>query len=74
MKRYEQVLIKKGHQTLYLDYDPKPGSLQRHLKRACSDITSSPKSLIVADPTDFILEKRLQRICQQLGVAGIPRG
>ena len=68
MKRYEQVLINKGHQTLYLDYDPKPGSLQRHLKRVCSDITSSPKSLIVADPTDFILEKRLQRICQQLGV------
>ena len=68
MKRYEQVLIKKGHQTLYLDYDPKPKSLDRHLKRVCKDMTSSPKSLIVAEPSDFMLEKRLHRICERLGV------
>ena len=68
MKRYEQVLIKKGHQTLYLDYDPKPKSLDRQLKQVCKDMTSTPKSLIVAEPSDFMLEKRLQRICKKLKV------
>ena len=68
MKRYEQVLIDKGLKTLYLEYDPKSKSLDRHLKRVCKDMTSSPKSLIVAEPSDFMLEKRLHRICEKLGV------
>ncbi len=66
MKRYEQVLIKKGIQTLYLDYDPKPNSLDRHLQQVRDSMTSSPQSLIVAEPSDFILEKRLERICDKL--------
>ena len=68
MKRYEQVLKEKGHRTLYLDYDPKQKSLDRHLKQVCKDMTSTPRTLIVAEPSDFMLEKRLQRICKRLKV------
>ncbi|MDG1873252.1 MAG: cryptochrome/photolyase family protein [Mariniblastus sp.] len=69
MKRFEFMLQEKGHRTLYLDYDSEPESLKRHLKTVVETMTSSPKKLIVADPTDFMLEKRLERFCEQLGVA-----
>ena len=66
MKRYEQTLKAKGHQTLYLDYNAKPESLKTHLRKIKRTMTSSPQKLIVAEPTDFMLEKRLNRFCSQL--------
>ncbi len=68
MKRYEQMLQAKGVKTLYLDYSPESGSLQKHLQSVCETMTSSPKKLIVAEPDDFLLEKRLCRICDSIGV------
>ena len=68
MKRYEQMLQAKGFETLYLDYNPKPDSLKLHLKKISRSLTSSPRQVVVADPTDFMLEKRLQRFCSELNL------
>jgi len=66
MKRYEQMLQAKGLETLYLNYNSKPDSLKLHLTKVKRTMTSSPKKVVVADPTDFMLEKRLARFCGQL--------
>ena len=66
MKRYEQMLQAKGFETLYLDYDPKPDSLKLHLKKISHSLASSPRKIVVAEPTDFMLEKRLQRFSREL--------
>ncbi|MEO8269551.1 MAG: cryptochrome/photolyase family protein, partial [Aureliella sp.] len=66
MKRYEKMLQAKGIETLYLDYDDKPDSLRAHLQLLTRTISSSAPKLVVAEPTDFLLEKRLQRFCGQL--------
>ena len=68
MKRYQQYLEKKGHSTHYFEYDSSNHSLHRHLKELCKPKKSKPDSLIVADPTDFILEKRLKRYSEKLAV------
>ncbi len=66
MKRYEQMLQAKGIETLYLDYDGKPDSLRAHLQHLSRTMSASAPKLVVAAPTDFMLEKRLQRFCVQL--------
>lgn len=68
MKRYELMLQAKGLKTLYLDYNPEPDSLRSHLKNVSRTLTSSPKKLIVAELTDFMLEKRFERFCEQLKI------
>lgn len=68
MKRYESSLQEKGLKTLYLDYDPKPKSLRRHLAAIKRSLESSPSKLIVVEPNDFMLEKRLNRFCDELKI------
>ena len=68
MKRFEQALQAKGLATLYLEYDPAPESLLDQLTEIADSMTSSPRKLIVADPTDFMLEKRLKRYCSRRGL------
>jgi len=68
MKRYEQALQSKGFKTMYLDYDHRPGSLLRQIEQIASSMTSSPRKLVLTQPTDFILEKRLDRFCNRIGV------
>jgi len=51
---------------LYLEYDGKKDSLLRHLKKIKRGLKSTPKKLITTHPTDFMLEKRLLRFCEQL--------
>ena len=68
MKRYELMLQSKGLKTLYLDYNSEPDSLRRHLQQVVQTMTSSPSKLIAAEPTDFILDKRLNRFCDQLNI------
>jgi deoxyribodipyrimidine photolyase-related protein len=68
MKRYEQWLQNEGYQTQYVDYDPTPGALEKQLKKIKRALKSSPKKLLVADPIDFILEKRLREIEGELKV------
>jgi deoxyribodipyrimidine photolyase-related protein len=68
MKRYEAWLQDRGFNTEYIDYDPDEDALHKQLKKVVKSIKSSPKKLLVADPTDFILEKRLNRIGGKLKV------
>ena len=68
MKRYEQRIQEKGIETVYLEYDGKKESLLRHLKKIKRGLKSSPKKLITTHPTDFMLEKRLNRFCDQLKI------
>jgi deoxyribodipyrimidine photolyase-related protein len=68
MKRYQKKLQLDGHETLYLDYDPAPDSLLNHLTEIAGSMTSCPRKLIIADPTDFMLEKRLKRFGARLGL------
>ena len=69
MKRYEAMLQEKGQDTLYLEYDPEPESLLRHLTAIAESMTSSPRKVILAEPNDFMLEKRLHRHCEKLDIA-----
>ena len=66
MKRYEKSLQDNGHQTLYLEYDQRSGSLQEHLKVVSLSKRSASPEWAVAEPTDFILEKRLKRAFDRL--------
>lgn len=68
MKRYQQRLEKKGIATNYFDYDPTKNSLHKHLSKLCKPKKSKPDKFFVANPTDFILEKRLRNICEELDV------
>ena len=68
MKRYQEYLDTKGWETLYVDYDPRPQSLLRQLEHIRQTMTSTPQRVLVADPTDFILSKRLERFCHQVGL------
>lgn len=64
MKRYQQVLETKGFDTQYLDYLDTDDSLLRHLK----SVAKKDRQFCVADPTDFMLEKRLLRIAAELDI------
>lgn len=61
MKRRQVQLEKAGHTVHYLDYDDQPHSLTRQLAQL------NAKSLLVADPVDFILSKRLSRFSEDSG-------
>ncbi len=69
MKRYEQWLNAQGINTLYIEHSPEQDSLEKHLKNIRRSMTSAPKKFIVAEPSDFVLEKRLNRFCRRLKIA-----
>ena len=66
MKRYEQALQSKGLETLYLEHNSEAGSLRNHLSEIGQSMTSTPRKLMVVEPDDFMLEKRLRRCCDEL--------
>ena len=68
MKRYQQELESRGYSTHYFDYDQGKQSLRKHLKSLCKPKESKHAKFAVAEPTDFILEKRLSRFCDELNV------
>lgn len=68
MKRYEAWLQSKDWRTEYLEYDPQPDSLSRQLEYVADSMTSTPARWVVADPVDFMLEKRLRRISNELEI------
>ena len=68
MKRYEALLQEQGLKTKYLEYDPAADALFQQLSDVAESMSSSSRKLIVAEPTDFILEKRLKRHCAALSV------
>jgi deoxyribodipyrimidine photolyase-related protein len=68
MKRYEALLKDRGFETVYIDYDQRERSLDHHLKKLCQPKKNKPGKFFVAQPTDFMLEKRLARIAADLEV------
>lgn len=80
MKRYEWQLKEQGFSTLYLEYnsqvdvqmddpiDSPSNSLLRHLETISQSTKLPTCKILVAEPADFLLEKRLRRFCDQLGI------
>jgi deoxyribodipyrimidine photolyase-related protein len=66
MKRYEVMLQNNGFPTTYVEYDARPGSLQVHLSKLCRPGRNGGDRMMVVQPIDFILEKRLARISREL--------
>ncbi len=61
MKRYEQMLREQGIETKYIEYDSEPNALSRQLSKVLGNRSRRKRELLVAEPVDFILEKRLLR-------------
>ena len=66
MLRYQQRLEDAGFPTEYLDYQLSSKSLFDHLKGQTKD--KRPSKFLVAEPHDFILERRLDQCSKKLGV------
>lgn len=58
MKRYEQMLLDDGHSVTYIEHNAGADSLQRTLS---SVLPKKKQRLLVMDPVDFVLKKRLNR-------------
>lgn len=68
MKRYEAALQKKSYPTQYVEYQPGPKSLDRQLEQICNSSAIRIEKFVTLDPTDFVLQKRLDRIAERLNV------
>lgn len=65
MKAYEKRLNDLGYDVTYVDYD-RDETIDRWLKK---QLGRSPfNEVVVADPTDFLVEKRLRRFCEEEGI------
>ena len=65
MKAFQRRLEELGHEVTYLDYDRErtTGKILTKLHK-----NGSFDEIVTADPTDFLLEKRLRRFCEESGV------
>ena len=68
MKRYEAQCVDQGFKTVYLDHDSAEDSLKRQLEKLFKPKKLKPKRFETLEPVDFMLRKRLDRFCEQLGV------
>ncbi len=68
MKRFADRLKDKGYNTKYVDYSVDQPTLIDQLRRATKTSKRKGEKLIVADPVDFILNKRLRAAADKLGV------
>ncbi len=68
MKRYESKLRDEGFQVEYIEYESRTNALKRQLKQILQSAKNKPKRFTCAHPTDFLLEKRLQKASSELGV------
>ena len=69
MKRYEATLADKEYKTIYLDHCDQPDSLKNHLESLFKPKTLKPKRFETLEPADFMLRKRLERFCRELGTS-----
>ncbi|MEM6779264.1 MAG: cryptochrome/photolyase family protein [Planctomycetota bacterium] len=65
MRRYESDLRDQGYDVRYVEYDPSGTSLTDQLKRT-TKLYPEETSVCCVDPTDFVLEKRLRKACDEL--------
>jgi deoxyribodipyrimidine photolyase-related protein len=68
MKRYAARLEQQGHEVLYLEHKPSPGGLAESLQGLLKSKPVYRGEFTVAEPVDFLLEKRLRRAGKHLGV------
>ena len=68
MKRYEGLLANKGFSTRYIEYQGPEFDLKTVLRKLFWKKVERPEVLYVADPHDFILEKRIRLGCDKLGI------
>ncbi len=62
MKRYEKDLLLKGIEVEYLEHDPDGDILEACLQKMAR---AGRSSVSVADPHDYLLDRRLARFCQR---------
>ncbi|MEM6471857.1 MAG: cryptochrome/photolyase family protein [Planctomycetota bacterium] len=67
MKRYGEMLSKKGHDVKYVKFDSEK-SLTEQLEKNVPKSKRKTHDLAAADPVDFLLEKRLKRAAKSLGM------
>lgn len=68
MKRYESTLIEQGYRTHYLEFDPDQPTLADRLAKVIPKKQRKKETLAIADPVDFIFEKRLTQAVVSLGM------
>lgn len=69
MKRYGASLDQQqDFKTVYLDHQSGVDSLKAQLQKLFKPKTLKPKRFETLEPVDFMLKKRLDRFCDQLGV------
>ena len=70
MKRFASSLQDRDFQVDYIEYNSRPDALQQQLKHIIQSATGKgkPDRLACTHPTDFLLEKRLQRASAETGV------
>jgi deoxyribodipyrimidine photolyase-related protein len=64
MKRYQNELETSGFSVIYVDHDHQSDFLKRQLKRASK---SAEMDFATVEPADFLLKKRLARVCEGIG-------
>lgn len=69
MKRYEAMLRGKGVETHYVDYDPASPLTLKSVFEGITDRDAASDGFAIVHPTDFIFEKRLARVCDELNVS-----
>ena len=64
MKRYQSELEASGFSVTYVDYEHQSNFLRRQVKRVSN---SAETEFTTVEPADFLLKKRLIRVCEELG-------
>ncbi|OYP31667.1 cryptochrome/photolyase family protein [Rhodopirellula sp. MGV] len=68
MRQFEAILTKEGRSVRYLEFDPKKPLLSDRVEEITAGVAKSKQSLLVVDPVDFVLERRIRKLADQLGV------
>jgi deoxyribodipyrimidine photolyase-related protein len=68
MKRYQRRLEQLGFETVYLSYRSEPNALQAHLESLLGGSNKSKDSMLVVEPDDYLLNRRLQRYSRNSGI------
>ena len=68
MKRYQLRLEEQGFETVYLEYCSDPQALQTQLEGLHKGGDDSQGSILVVEPDDYLLNRRLQRYSDNSGI------
>ena len=68
MKRYAAGLQGKDHDLAYIDYNPNQPRLIDQLPAVLSLAEMKGETLAVVEPTDFLVEKHIRKVCDRFGL------